>query len=338
MSWNTAIATATANVQPRPIERDFNTVLARLPGPVREKVHALRQKRQDARAMMEAVMEERDEVRELTNADEIRLRELTNAFQDGGFQKSADSPAVIAQAAKIAERKQHRARIEAAYEVRAANWQTVGRIFSHNIEPYCLNLPADVEIKLHPQHAPKNDETFPLAAVERARKKLTELRVELTNVRAAPITRDEALAIAKAQVRKLADQGQPNVRGLLARGDEIGWPTQVVSFTTRTANDIGITHIDVTHNLALTAWLHPKLVIERLIEEIDAKANFTDALSAPERAKRESQLLDAILACEREECFWIEKAASQGTEVPYRTDTDARAVLGLSSDMPAPVS
>jgi hypothetical protein len=288
--------------------------------------------------MMEAVMEERDEVRELTNADEIRLRELTNAFQDGGFQKSADSPAVIAQTAKIAERKQHRARIEATYEVRAANWQTVGRIFSHNIEPYCLNLPANAEVKLHPLPAPKNDGTPPQTAVERARKKLAELRVELTNVRATPITRDEALASAKAQVLELADQGKPNVHGLLAGSKAIEWPTQMASFTVRTGKDIGVAKNDVMNDLALTAWLHPQLLLAKVIEEIDAKADFRAALGTLERARRERQLLDAILACEREECFWIEKAASQGTEVLYRTDTDARAVLGLSTDMPAPVA
>jgi hypothetical protein len=56
-------------------------------------------------------------------------------------------------------------------------------------------------------------------------------------------------------------------------------------------------------------------------------------LSSEDRAKKLTTLTADKLAVEREEEHWISDLISSGMNLERRTDADARAVLGVQSDV-----
>ena len=82
--------------------------------------------------------------------------------------------------------------------MRAKNWDAAARLFTQ-IERYLVQI-GDATLKLHRGELKPSKETSPEAAVKKLREKLAKQRVELGNVRSAPISKAEAVAIMKAQV------------------------------------------------------------------------------------------------------------------------------------------
>jgi hypothetical protein len=81
--------------------------------------------------------------------------------------------------------------------------------------------------------------------------------------------------------------------------------------------------------LALIAWLHRDTLIAALDREIDEAADDKNAMTLEQRRKAETQMLADLLAVSREECALSEAAQAQGIAIDYRTDCDARAILGI---------
>jgi hypothetical protein len=87
--------------------------------------------------------------------------------------------------------------------------------------------------------------------------------------------------------------------------------------------------------LALIAWLFKDKLIDGLSSEIDALADDDNALDDEARAHKIASLQEAKLEAERTEEALIEAAAAEGVTVMRRHSPDPRAVLGLSSALPA---
>jgi len=88
--------------------------------------------------------------------------------------------------------------------------------------------------------------------------------------------------------------------------------------------------------LALFCWLHKAALITALEAEADLVSDDDNALTDEMRGTRVSLLRAELLQAERLEESLISASEKQGIPVVRRNDADPRAVLELSSALPAP--
>jgi hypothetical protein len=95
----------------------------------------------------------------------------------------------------------------------------------------------------------------------------------------------------------------------------------------------GFTNHEIPDTLALFCWLHKDGLLAKIDAEIDLLRDDDNALTDEQRAQRITALREQLLVAER-----IEEALVGASEIPVlrRTDADPRAVLSLSSALPAP--
>jgi hypothetical protein len=98
----------------------------------------------------------------------------------------------------------------------------------------------------------------------------------------------------------------------------------------------GFAVVNGSHAPALLAWLFQNQLIEKLEQEIDELADDDNALTDEQRTQREAALAAELLAAERREEALIVMAEAGGTQIMRRPYPDPRAVLELSSELPAP--
>lgn len=166
-------------------------------------------------------------------------------------------------------------------------------------------------------------------AVEMRQRRSRELDADYQRKRVSPMPSAEVKADKIAVIHALAKRGTPNLFNAIETGGEIEWPTTFVQLpdgSVATVHDA----------LGFQCWLHRDAVIAGIEREIEAMADDENALTAVERDQQLTQIKRDKLATEREEVAFIRVANSQGAHIPYRGDTDCRALLGLSDDMPAP--
>jgi hypothetical protein len=83
-------------------------------------------------------------------------------------------------------------------------------------------------------------------------------------------------------------------------------------------------------------WLHRDAIIEKIETAIDALADDAHALTAEQRCDQLAEIDRERLTVERAEEHCFTEAVAAGANIIRRPTADARAVLGLSSAMPAP--
>src|SRR5438309_6385604 len=82
--------------------------------------------------------------------------------------------------------------------------------------------------------------------------------------------------------------------------------------------------------MSFTCWLARDSLAERLCAEIDELAgDNAGAMDAATRGFRENELLTQILSVERVEAEAIWAADHDGVQIPFRSDANICAVLGL---------
>jgi hypothetical protein len=179
----------------------------------------------------------------------------------------------------------------------------------------------------------------PTDSVERLRRHIRGLRVDLRAVEHAPYPSSESKQRMRALISGLAKRGVPNVLHLIDNREEIAWPTQTTHTMTSPVNPDDHAQLMVTtipDALAILVWAHRDALIARLDEEIESCSTDKEALTDEQRRAKSAAILADILAIEREEEAFIERMEASGAMFLRRPDADPRAVLGLSSDMPAP--
>jgi hypothetical protein len=86
---------------------------------------------------------------------------------------------------------------------------------------------------------------------------------------------------------------------------------------------------EVTDAVALVAWLHRDLLIERLDAEISTESDDKVALSYEQRQQAEAETMADLLSVERDEAALTWQAQAQGLPVEHRSDCSPLALLGL---------
>ena len=177
-------------------------------------------------------------------------------------------------------------------------------------------------------------------SVERLRTRISELRADLSSVVHAPYPSSEAKQRMRAEIDELAERGKPRILNLINRREEIQWPTQTMHVVSQPIGDgdqsSHLMSLTTPDAIAIVAWAHRDVLIARLDEEIESCSTDTEALTDEQRSVKTAAISADILAIEREEEVLIERMEQSGAMFLRRPDADPRAILGLSSDMPAP--
>lgn len=298
-----------------------------------------------ARAKLEALREERDELRAITLAASDAVKEAIAAKNDAerrlkflrennpnaaGGQVPEDHPAVVEAQAKLDRATRELAKRREKLDAVSERYGRVGGLVE-DIERWLKALPADLTITEH-RETIKFKKGERAADVEKIRAERDALLQQLSAVRTAPRPSDQVKAAVRAQVEALAKIGKPDVTGALNHGEEVHWPTAPLDLRLIGTEAPGVVGGSAPNALAVLAWLHKNALLAAIEAEIDANANDEAALTDEQRAAREKQLLAQILENERREEAAIVAA---GGAILRRREADPRAVLGLA-DMPAP--
>jgi hypothetical protein len=324
-----------------PYIRDVShaAIAERLPEVARTRLEALQERIDELGAVYDhassAWREEHDAQQKARNDYRV-LTEPFAATAYGSQIVSADDP----QAQELQSRADRR-----ATAARKANDRMVAlaarlsplRQLHVRLSRYIERAGAEInEIKL-PSLKLKPKETI-AEAIERIRGDRQELLAQLSAVRAALLPSAVAKGNARKQIEELAEQGRPTTWEVL-EGRTIQWPTTSFRVDTSTAFVAsegtprlgGLLFAEVPHIQALFTWLHRDALIKAIDKEIDGEADDKAALSPAEKAKRETEILAAILEVEREEAALIDKA---GDVELHRPDMDVRAFLSINGPAP----
>jgi hypothetical protein len=163
------------------------------------------------------------------------------------------------------------------------------------------------------------------------------LLADLHATGSAPIPSATAKALVRAQVEQLAAHGAPKVMPVVEIGGRIGWPQRTLrgDFIGSAGATAAMKRAAVSgpDGLAVVAWLHRDMLIERLEREVDDLDDDSQALDDAERGFREADVAARMLQTERVEESFIEQAEAAGQTIARRPDADPRAVLGLSDSV-----
>jgi hypothetical protein len=156
-------------------------------------------------------------------------------------------------------------------------------------------------------------------AIERLRDEIAAAENNLRVVKAAPLLKSELKAAASLLVQQLAQRGRPKVSA--------GRDGLKVAFTADPRADTFAHRDDIA---ALLCWQNQAAMVSAIEREIDALSETQPAMSAAEQSKRASELAGQLLELERQEEALIDKAASEGVDIPRRENASPVAVLGIT--------
>ena len=161
------------------------------------------------------------------------------------------------------------------------------------------------------------------AAIDARRRRVSELKADLEQVKLAPWPSALTKARARAQLDELAKRGRPDVFALVERFDLISWPL---------LPKLDVLQPTMVDTSALMAWAMGPVLVAAVEREIDELSDDDKALTAEQRSARMSEILAEILAVERDEEAFIEKSEAQGTSIAASRPRMLipRAVLGVS--------
>ena len=307
------------------------------------KLIAIRQSADDALGASQKIGADLDELQQA-----LELAKLNVRIEEDECRRHTDLPADAPQLrrldqsrADLAELNSESLRLQAARTERVREHQVL-RDLAASLFRYVGRLPSNGSVlrfegRVDAQ-VPAGD--TPAMAVEGRRRRIRELRSDLDMVRVAPYPTKEAKERARAKIHELAEAGRADVSDLVARRGPIVWPIETTRAPIMSAkrNDHGFAVVESPNTVAMFACLFQDHLVQYLDREIDRASDDELALTDSQRAERSTEISAAILLCEREEEALIERMESQGVVMPRRVDADPRAVLGLSSDMPAPPS
>jgi hypothetical protein len=161
----------------------------------------------------------------------------------------------------------------------------------------------------------KDGETL-VEALAGVRSEIATLQQERGRVAAAPLPLEDQVRSAEAFVAKLALPAKPTVAVMRDDQLRVGFRDSVVGGT----EDV----------LALLCWLAPQLVSDALARELKAAPARIGTMTSGERARREKEISVQLEKLERHEEALIERAASEGIELPRRPDiVNPGVVLGV---------
>jgi hypothetical protein len=269
----------------------------------------------------------REDLRQEVGASRGRIAELT--LNRAGYTSGVES-SITKEREFLEERTAELARLEA----RLAQVGATAATFNQLIESAraLVRRVGAAPITLHagPPAQLRKGETA-TDAIESRRRRVRELEADFNRAKVAPQLSSTVKEREIARIEFLAKQGAPSAFAAIEEGREVIWPTTSTNLT----DQIG--SVVVPDFLAIVAHLNKAAMVEAVTREIDAMADDANALSDTARAEALAQIERDMLAIEREDAWFTRAVIAQGIiGLTYRGDTDPRALLNLSDDLPAP--
>jgi hypothetical protein len=191
------------------------------------------------------------------------------------------------------------------------------------------------------------DVTVPLGidTVLKLRDHIKLLRAEASAIEERPPHSDAVREMLTAQIRKMARLGEPDVLRSLELGRPLRFPTYKI--TDVLAGFVQLpdgtqpqsrtfTHFDIPDITGLYLFFEQDKIIKWIDKQILHLADDERALTPVQRAAELQRIAGEVLDCERAEESIIWRDQLSGVRVHRRADADARAVLGLVSELPVP--
>jgi hypothetical protein len=289
----------------------------RLPSAAVMKLRQLIAANEDAYAVRQAISDQRGELRAERARLDTRIRHLAAQRVED------DDPSVVQAQADLDKMKAELDRL--AIRERAA----VTSGLPDNLIRYIGSIPHQTVILLLEDDLPAVTGTL-----DEAREAVATLKEQLAAVRCAPLDAVEQRVKMRAQIEDMAERGRVTVNN-----GEVVFPVldrmhalQHAFIAAPKAEDqrtvIGKVIVQEPDLLSMFVRINKSAILKDLESQVEEVAG---GLPSQERAQRVRDLLSDILAAERVECTLVER-----TSAGYRPDTDPRAVLWLSGDLPPP--
>jgi hypothetical protein len=341
-SWNKTVDRINTPAQPQHMEGIVRSVIIhgdqadRLPDTARQRLLALRDDRDDAHAMLNAIHGKRNETLE-AKLDADRQLSRISVQLDSEHRRDPDEklkdPRFIAAKKRADSVTAEFQRVDAAFQARGHRAQMISSLVDNMIEPYLRSLPAHVSlVPIEDRPAALKKGESPITAIDRVRKEQQELRAELHAIRSAPHLSADAKKRVRAEIEALAARGAPNIFKTIEFDEPIDWPKVKAETTVypQPGQPSPALMVRAPDALAVLAWLMREPLIAAIEAELTRAADDDAALSDSERARREAETLADLFALEVEEEKFIAQAHDAGADILRRPTADPRAVLGIT--------
>ncbi len=239
------------------------------------------------------------------------LRE--HRLPDGSVELRVDQAAIDQAQAALAGATGRLDSVTATHKAASLKWRS-GKNLADSCEAYLLSLRSIARHDAEPTPVAIGDD--PLAALAAIRAEISELDAEAARITKAPQPADEARAMIKASVARLAAGGVP-----ILFNDAVQWPGKFAEGQVHASDD----------SLAVLCWLFPDVVEAKLATLIGARPG---AMAASEKQAARGQIETDRLELGRAEEAVITGIEATGLEVDRRADADPRAVLGIEGQAP----
>ena len=288
----------------------------RLPARAAAKLRQLIAVNEDAHAVRQAISDRHVELQAERARLDTRIRQLTaQRLED-------DDPSIVQARADLEGVKVDIDRLSIRER------QAVTSSLPDNLIRYIGSIPSQAVILLE-DHVPDATGTL-----EEARQAVAALKEQLAAVRGAPLDAVEQRVKMRAQIEDIAERGRVTV----SNGEVVFpvvdrmHPLQHAFVAAPKAEDqrtvIGKLIVQEPDLLSMFVRVNKTAILRDLESQLE---RVPDGLTDKVRAERVRELLSDILQAERVECALVERGGAA-----YRPDTDPRAVLGLSRDLPLP--
>jgi len=288
----------------------------RLPSAAAAKLRQLIAANEDAHAVRHAISDRRVELQAERGRLDTRIRRLTaQRLED-------DEPQVVQAHADLDGVKADLDRLSIREREAATS------SLPDTLIRYIGSIPRQTVILL--------EEDLPAATgtLDEAREAVATLKEQLTAVRCAPLDAAEQRVKMRTQIEDIAGRGRVTVNNgevafpVLDRVHALQHAFVAAPKPAEQQTVIGKVIIQEPDLLSMFVRINKSAILKDLESQVEEVAG---GLTGQERAQRIRELLCDILEAERVECALVEKVGAA-----YRPDTDPRAVLGLSGDLPLP--
>jgi hypothetical protein len=288
----------------------------RLPPAAAVKLRQLIAANEDVHAVRQAISDRRVELQAERGRLDTRIRQLTaQRLED-------DDPPVVQARADLEGAKAELDRLSIREREAATS------SLPDNLIRYIGSIPRQTVILL------EDDLPEVTGTLDEAREAVTTLKEQLAAVRCAPLDAVEQRVKMRAQIEDIAERGRVTVNNgevvfpVVDRMHALQHAFVAASKAVEQRNVVGKIVVQEPDLLSMLVRINKTAILKDLESQVE---EVTDGLTGQERAECIRDLLSDIFEAERVECALVER-----TGAAYRPDTDPRAVLGLSSDLPLP--
>jgi hypothetical protein len=294
-------------------EGRVNIRLDMLPPVARRKFQALRALAEDNAALTKTAMA-REKAIEDAVYDAQRRRSLCNPQDEPERAKHLNAEVEDVQA-ELGRLNAARTRRES---VRANTEQILAQLKYNFLSAEDFAFPQVRAYSGPPAH-PRDGEDL-TAAITRVRRDISRVQGELTRVKQAPLTPDEAKDQVIAEINRLAQQGKPQLR-IDAGKITIWFPDQQLHAAPGTALVAPSGSAS-----AMLCWLFTDKIIQHATANLD---QIEGGLSTSDRKRQQAELEAELFQLETDEESLITQALDAGMEAHRRTYASGFALLGL---------